>query len=72
MVKWMHVALYADTQKEEDAEEAGHGRVAHCCRFTGRAGVQAGGCRAARFTQGDGAGGVGRRNKCQKKRVLEG
>lgn len=25
-----------------------------------------------RFTQGDGAGGVGRRSKCQQKRVLEG
>lgn len=24
------------------------------------------------FTQGDGVGGVGRRNKCQEKRVVEG
>lgn len=36
----MCVTLHSDTQKEEDAEEAGHGRVAHCCRFTGIAGVQ--------------------------------
>ena len=46
-------------RKKEEAEEAGHGQVAHCCRVTeaqGESGRVGGQARRCRFTQGDGVG----------------